>query len=187
MLMLLHIIAYYPSEREERKARDGKNCELPSILSVYCVCRNWIIIESHTRKAFQIHNRMNSFMLLTSPFAKQWKILSSSWKNEEAEKSHKISGKNNFLCLWYRWWWCMIECLCYRQYKVKHKNMFRHKIHRFYFKSKWRNRMNEGRIMEWCGDNFSYDFSGKPVCWLLWYLRRRYGWCYVLFYESEPQ
>lgn len=55
---------------------------------------------------------------------------------KKQKKSHKISGKNNFLCLWYRWWWCMIECLCYRRYKVKHKNMFRHKIHRFYFKLK---------------------------------------------------
>lgn len=48
--------------------------------------------------------------------------------------------------LWYQWWWCMIECLCYRQYKVKHKNMFGIKstvFIRFYFR---RERKERNRI-----------------------------------------
>ena len=179
-----HVIAYHrllsPSEFFA-ESQSGK--KLPTsidFISLLCA-ENWIIIESHMRKAFRNHNRVNSFMSFHNPHpsvSSEKKILSSSWKNEEAEKSHKISGKNNFLCLWYRWWWCMIECLCYRQYKVKHKNMFRHKIHRFYFKLKESNVKREGRIMEWCGDNFEPGLL-TPVI----FEQKIYEWCRVWFYE----
>lgn len=117
-----------------------------------------------------------------SPFVNRKRIISSrAEENEEAEKkSHKISGKNNFLCFWYQWWWCMIECLCYRQYKVKHKNMFGVKstvFIRFYFrrereegKESESNGTGEGEvrwIIEWrgvCETQFYYRLENlRPL------------------------
>lgn len=109
MLVLLHIMAYFPARFPSSKMRRAKKSRKnpPSILSVYCVQKklnNHRVTRKEKRFTFEIHNRKNSFMFnltLQPPRAViEGKIYHQrwNWKNEEAEISHKISGKNNFLC-----------------------------------------------------------------------------------------
>lgn len=93
MLMLLHIMAYFPCQGAEEKSQTSID-----FISLLCAevkkLNNHIVARE--KEPFENHNRMNSFVLCPLPFERIFRH--HNWKNEEAEKSHKISGKNNFLC-----------------------------------------------------------------------------------------
>lgn len=102
------------------------------------------------------HNRTNSFML-TSPFS-PLNFPSSSWKNEEAKKSHKISGKNNFLRsdindddAWLNVYvivntkWSIKICSCVKSTVFIRFHSWRQRV-----KERKKSNFEGDRIIEWC-------------------------------------
>lgn len=85
---------------------------------------------------------------------------------KKQKKSHKISGKNNFLYFDINDDDAWLNVYVIVEYKVKHKNMFSIKstvFIRFYFEARRKKSKREMRIIEWCKEFVTFQKPGPDV------------------------